>query len=307
MCSVKCNNPDTCESAKKWCAVTTECDAIIQVSPYMAVLRRKAVTFEDKQALRESLQQAQERWGDKLSSEVKRRSYLITSYGGSGSKMLCGLIAMAPNKRINYIWHVHDPVPSQSKLFAPLKHPNLRRTNIRPGQDFRSIQFMDTDLNNKQRMVEIPANGIDDFRFVFLFRNPIEAMLSRYFYGHCKNLKGDCGTDKTFPSYLKYAKESGDRMRLEEHYDNYITKNSNRQYPIIAINYHRMWDDLEDILDILGLPRDLKSKFPKRAEKRRSTDATIGDATVEELVDHFSVKFSSLVKKVKSMPAVMII
>mmetsp|Transcript_15650 Transcript_15650/g.25460 ORF Transcript_15650/g.25460 Transcript_15650/m.25460 type:complete len:437 (+) Transcript_15650:103-1413(+) len=317
-CAVDCEGDSlNCLPAMKWCAVAVECDAVVVAEGGgggggLAVLKRRAPTAADREAARHELEAARKKWGQRaLGDAEKRRSYIIASYGGSGSKMFCGLIAMSPARLVNYIWHVHDPEPSFRKLHAPLKHPRLRRVTIKKGQDWRNVQFMDSDLNNKQKMVEIPEDKVDDFRFVFLYRNPIEAMLSRYFYGHCKNLRGDCGaSDRQFPSYRQYAKEKGDRMRLEEHYDNYVTKqmgNDNRNYPIIALNYHKLWDQLPEVLDLLGLPSALAARFPPRQEKRRSTSATVGDATVEELARDFGVKFRALVAKVKAMPAVAVI
>lgn len=46
------------------------------------------------------------------------------------------------------------------------------------------------------------VGDIDSYRVVLIFKDPAEALVSRFFYNHCKNLRGaDCGgSEKAFPS-----------------------------------------------------------------------------------------------------------
>lgn len=46
---------------------------------------------------------------------------------------------------------------------------------------------------------------MDRYRVVFIFKDPAEALVSRYFYNHCKNLRGaDCGgSEKAFPGVAR--------------------------------------------------------------------------------------------------------
>lgn len=49
---------------------------------------------------------------------------------------------------------------------------------------------------------------MDSYRVVMIFKDPAEALVSRYFYNHCKNLRGaDCGaTPQDFPSLERYRR-----------------------------------------------------------------------------------------------------
>lgn len=48
---------------------------------------------------------------------------------------------------------------------------------------------------------------VDSYRVVLIFKDPAEALVSRYFYNHCKNLRGaECGaTPADFPSLERCA------------------------------------------------------------------------------------------------------
>lgn len=89
----------------------------------------------------------------------------------------------------------------------------------------------------------------------------------------------------------RYAEESGDRLHMEAFYDNYCdpaTVNSRaaggggrsnggggssngggrrRNYPVVCVNYHKMWDNKEALVRALGLPAGeaLKVKVPMMA------------------------------------------
>lgn len=58
------------------------------------------------------------------------------------------------------------------------------------------------------RMLCTPqVEDIDSYRVVLIFKDPAEALVSRYFYNHCKNLRGaECGaTQQDFPSLERWA------------------------------------------------------------------------------------------------------
>ena len=46
------------------------------------------------------------------------------------------------------------------------------------------------------------VDDIDSYRVVLIFKDPAEALVSRFFYNHCKNVRGaDCGgSEKEFPT-----------------------------------------------------------------------------------------------------------
>lgn len=48
---------------------------------------------------------------------------------------------------------------------------------------------------------------MDSYRVVLIFKDPAEALVSRYFYNHCKNIRGaECGaTPAEFPSLERWV------------------------------------------------------------------------------------------------------
>lgn len=69
--------------------------------------------------------------------------------------------------------------------------PPLISSNDLP---FQSLVF--SDLTHAQ------VTDLDAYRVVLIYKDPAEALVSRYFYNHCRNLRGaDCGgSESTFPS-----------------------------------------------------------------------------------------------------------
>ena len=55
----------------------------------------------------------------------------------------------------------------------------------------------------------------------------------------------------------RYAEERDDRLRMESFYDNYCdpqTVAGRRNYPVVCVNYHKLWDNKEALVKALGLP-----------------------------------------------------
>lgn len=63
--------------------------------------------------------------------------------------------------------------------------------------------------------------------------------------------------------YCRYAEENGDRLHMESFYDNYCNPSpvhGSRNYPVICVNYHKMWDNKQALVAALGLPAEEASK-----------------------------------------------
>ncbi|CAM9945197.1 unnamed protein product, partial [Choristocarpus tenellus] len=55
----------------------------------------------------------------------------------------------------------------------------------------------------------------------------------------------------------RYSEESGDRLGMERFYYNFCSPPSPqnlRNYPVVCINNHKMWDNKEAVVRALGLP-----------------------------------------------------
>jgi hypothetical protein len=99
-------------------------------------------------------------------------------------------------------------------------------------------------------------------------------------------------------------------MKLMPHFDAYFKPNVKRNYPIIAVNYHRVWDNLPALMDALGLPQSLAKSFPPRTETVRN-DATGkaegNNAHTEQTRGELRKIYQPLIDRVMANPAVVVI
>ncbi|CAB1107672.1 unnamed protein product [Ectocarpus sp. CCAP 1310/34] len=255
--------------------------------------------------------------------DAKPRTYYVVSFGGSGSKMLGGWLSERGKEMVKEVFHIHDPRPGD-KLFAKVARRGVSAGGGGgSGKDFRGYDFPEGDFPSEGTAVY----DVDNYRVVLIFKDPAEALVSRYFYNHCKNLRGaQCGsTPADFPSLESYAEESGDRLHMEAFYDNYCnpasvaaagtaaaggaTKKERRNYPVVCVNYHKMWDNKEALVKALGLPVGEASKLPTRTETVRNdrTSAERGEPFTLAVRERLRRKHASLSKKVFEAPAVAIV
>lgn len=138
------------------------------------------------------------KWSNVMSKSIKPRTYVIISYGGSGSKMLAGWISDLPKSSVVKVKHMHDPNPPpvMRNFNRPLReatHNGDFRDRHIPGGLFSK----DTEL--------IPKGEYDDFRYVYIFKDPVEGLVSRHGHGHCEHVGGECGRIESFPTLDGYA------------------------------------------------------------------------------------------------------
>ena len=89
--------------------------------PFVRSLQFVTLMHEVKEEGLGGSESAFEKWGAKLTKAEKPRTYVIISYGGSGSKMLSGWISDLPKSSVVDVKHMHDPNP-----------PNVLREFKRP-------------------------------------------------------------------------------------------------------------------------------------------------------------------------------
>ncbi len=198
-----------------------------------------------------------------------KKTYFICSYGGSGSKMLTGFIR-------NYYeaLHVHDRCPPD-ELTMPGKFNKIKIENT------FGKEKVDPNL----------------YRVIFIFRSPIDAYLSRgSSLQHCKNIDGYYRNH--IKDRLTYVKSGVDIMRYNEHFHNYAVR-GNKKYDIICINYHKIWENLEEILTVLEIPLSEIKNFPPKRVKEKQVDA--------EILTGLNYMYHDLLEKIKQMPAIKIV
>ncbi len=55
------------------------------------------------------------------------------------------------------------------------------------------------------------------------------------------HIQGDCGaSEAAWPKLDAYASAQVDRMRLMDHFSAYLHPKAPRNYPVVALNYHKV-------------------------------------------------------------------
>ena len=275
-CELLCKEA-TCARALKHCERLVECDAVVVDGQEIKAGHNRDLSKATVRLLRDdaaraaadgsrNILEASKWWGSALKQQTKPRTYIVVSYGGCGSKMLAGWLAQFPRKYAKHVYHFHDKrPPDMLRELPPPPRPSTRE------RDFRARRFPG---GGRFRTETKPVADLDDYRVLYIFKDPVEAMVSRFGYGHCKHLDGDCGNEASFPKLDVYAEQGVDRMGLLAFFEAYT---SPQKYPIVALNYHKLWQNREAVMSALGLPASLASTFPERTETVRNDLTAAGE------------------------------
>eukprot|EP00613_Pedinella_sp_CCMP2098_P066974 CAMPEP_0171986304 /NCGR_PEP_ID=MMETSP0993-20121228/274804_1 /TAXON_ID=483369 /ORGANISM="non described non described, Strain CCMP2098" /LENGTH=580 /DNA_ID=CAMNT_0012639209 /DNA_START=8 /DNA_END=1750 /DNA_ORIENTATION=+ len=322
-CEIDCGD-GKCSKAFETCAGYVECHALVfkgaadrsnpNLSGASAVLKTDSSRSRDNSLERVRLSAW---WGTPaLSTQPRPRVYIVASYGGCGSKMMAGWLSQLAPQHKTYVFHLHDRTPPQQlHTMAKPPSPVIKGGGRGEKSDYRSGRFPGASVFKEDTGL-VPPNKLDDYRVVFLYKDPVESLVSRYGFGHCLHIQGDCGeaqgmTEKTWPKLDAYAKAQKDDMRLSEHFNNYMQGGGEkRSYPIVALNYHKLWDNLPAMMAALGLPPELEKSFPKRTETVRN-DATGkaegNQAHTEATRELLRKLYRPMIDSVSTNPAVLIV
>lgn len=159
------------------------------------------------------------------------KKFYICSYGGCGSKYLCDVL-----KKYGKVFHVHSRYPpNKLEFIGDNKEKNLAYKEYFCG-------------------IPIPEDEINQYYVIYIYRNPIDSIISRFLHSqHLKHI--ECESNITIDDVIN---QNMDLYKIEEFYNNYITKNPERNYKIICIKYEELFDiknqlKLSKILEIDNL------------------------------------------------------
>jgi hypothetical protein len=307
-CELLCKEA-TCARALKHCERLVECDAVVVDGQEIKAGHNRDLSKATVRLLRDdaaraaadssrSILEASKWWGSALKQQTKPRTYIVVSYGGCGSKMLAGWLAQLPRKYAKHVYHFHDKRPPDVlRELPPPPRPSTRE------RDFRARRFPG---GGRFRTETKPVADLDDYRVLYIFKDPVEAMVSRFGYGHCKHLDGDCGVEQSFPKLDVYAQQGVDRMGLLAFFEAYT---SPQKYPIVALNYHKLWQNREAVMSALGLPASLASTFPERTETVRNDLTAAGEgnkAHSEATRRGLDAMYGRILERIRALPAVSV-
>lgn len=199
----------------------------------------------------------------------KNMNYYICSSGGCGSTLLFNYLSNFGN-----VHHIHDRYPPKNLCYIGKENTN---------EDIYSEWF-----NN----IEIDADKLNNYKVIFIYRNPIEVIFSRFIQPSGPNVKHlqhiKCINDGNIGlgDIIKFKK---DIYGLEDFFDNY-TIPKERNYKIYCIKYEDMFSHISLINRTLELP-DIPQLYPIKQERKKKYTFT------KELL----IIYSSLIHKMNNM------
>jgi hypothetical protein len=176
-------------------------------------------------------------------------NYYICSFGGCGSTVLHNYLSNFGN-----VYHIHD-------RFPPHK-----------------LQYVgdDNSLNNNYKEwfngVEISDDQLCNYKVIYIYRNPLYAIHSRFFnangpnYTHLQHIK--C-INNGYIGIQDLKIHNTDLFQLEEFFDNYTIPNKNRNYKIYCVKYEQFWDNISFFNQKIGIP-NVVELYPKKQERKHN-------------------------------------
>ena len=171
-------------------------------------------------------------------------TYYVCSYGGCGSYMLCDYL-----RNFGKVEHIHSRKPP-----TKLEYVGANNT-VNPvyGEWFNSVEIPETELVN--------------YKVIYLYKDPVKAIYSR-FENPEHLLHIEC--DDTSLTLEQVIQSKMDLYKLEEFFEYYTNKKyaKKRNYPIYCVKYEEFWNHVPEFNHTIGLP-DIPALYPVKKETLR--------------------------------------
>jgi hypothetical protein len=177
----------------------------------------------------------------------KDMNYYICSYGGSGSTVLSNYLANFGN-----VYHIHDRYPPKNLQYIGKENTN---ENV---------------YNEWFNGVEIPEENLKNYKIIFIYRNPIPVIFSRFAQlngpnvPHLQHIKCINNGNIYIYDVVNFKK---DFYGIEDFYDNYMIPND-RNYNIYGVKYELFWNNISIFNKVMEIP-DIKELYPVKQEHKK--------------------------------------
>jgi hypothetical protein len=170
--------------------------------------------------------------------------FYVVSYGGSGSYMLMRYLQSLGYK----VYHIHS-----------------RR---RP----EKLSFVG-GINSKEQSVyfewfndiEIPRDKVENVKVIYLYRNPIYAIYSRFTNPiHLQHIQ--CQNINT--KIEDVVKSNSDLYGISDFFNSYTSTTTPKNYKIYCVKYEDFFDNIEEFNSVLCIP-NVPHKYPTERTKPR--------------------------------------
>ena len=205
----------------------------------------------------------------------KNMNFYICSIGGCGSTVIFNYLSLFGN-----VYHIHDRYPPNNLSYIGTEN---------------TIEDIYSEWFNG---IEIPQDKLKNYKVIFIYRNPIPIIFSRFAQtkgpniNHLKHIKCDNNGNINIYDVIRSKR---DLYKMEEFFDNYIIPKS-RNYDIYAIKYELFWDNIAFFNQIIGIP-NIKDFYPIRQERAKKY----------QFINELNFIYRSLIMKMNRMKFIEII
>jgi hypothetical protein len=110
---------------------------------------------------------------------------------------------------------------------------------------------------------EIPESDLHHYKVIFLYRNPVDVIYSRYINSPAMLKNVQCADiNVTIEDCIR---EQSDLFGLSEFFDNYTNKVA-KNYPIYCVKYEEIWNNMSLFNQVCGIP-SIPALYPVKLEK----------------------------------------
>jgi FkbM family methyltransferase len=221
---------------------------------------------------------------------ILNKTFLVCSYGGCGSKMVCKAL-----EKFGKVYHIHSRKPPE-KLEYSAGAPEVN------GQI--DIARHNREINDKNTYfewfsgIEMSDKERKNCYVIYLYRNPIETIFSRFIYNYvgldnvtnCESHLQHIQIDKK-TTIKEVITQNKDLYGLIEFYNNYTKFNQNRNYKVYAVKFEEIFEKQHE------LSRSLEIGNLNLLEKEPTVKM---DSNKLELVEKLNIIYKDLLEEMNN-------
>lgn len=209
----------------------------------------------------------------------ENKIFYVCSSGGCGSTILFEYL-----KNFGKVYHIHDRYPPNELEYVG---------NVNTDKEVYSEWF---------NGVKIPDNELHKYKVIFIYRNPIAVIYSRFAQAngpnipHLQHIK--CNNNGNI-NIFDVLKLKTDLYGIESFFDSY-TIPTKKNYDIYCIKYELFWNNISLFNKILAIP-DVQKLYPVKQERAKKYQyMTELSKIYRPLINKMhTMKFIELIKPIK--------
>jgi hypothetical protein len=205
----------------------------------------------------------------------KNKKFYICSSGGCGSTVIYNYLS-----NFGKVYHIHDRYPPNKLSYVGKENTN---------EDVYNEWF---------NRIEIPEDQVENYKVIFIYRNPLQVIYSRFAQkngpniNHLKHIK--CHNEGNI-NIFDVLKSGKDLYKMEEFFDNYVNV-KDKNYNIYCLKYELFWYNISLFNRMMGIP-NVQHLYPEKRERLKQI----------QFQTRLNQIYASLLRKMNSMRFIEIV